>query len=111
VGSPVVLRDPHFLVSALNWLYLLAVLLAGAATETVASRRAPRNIEQWMQLHHCDLKSVKRRWLSWQGSRWTRVYSVTAVDAIGNSRVGIARVSGGFGGVKADHIEVLWDRI
>jgi hypothetical protein len=93
----------------------LSVLLGvSLALEPIAISRCRRTIRDWAAVSGLQLTSVTRRWVAlgpyrWRGSRWSRVFAVEALDHSGVRRVGFARVSGGFGGLVADEVEVRVD--
>jgi hypothetical protein len=75
--------------------------------------RAKKAILEWAQVSDVRVNSLSRRWLSlgpfqWRGSRWNRMFYVTAEDASGRQMEGYARVGGGYAGLIADEVEVRW---
>jgi hypothetical protein len=96
---------------------LVVVLVFVAAVlvmEVLVRGRCLRRIESWAAANRFQIRSVKRRWFSvgawgfwtWGGSR--RYFDVTVTDKSGATRVGTAKIHGGFGGVVADVIDVRW---
>jgi hypothetical protein len=95
------------------YMALAALVLVSAALESIAMRRCRTSLRGWATAAGgVQINSLKRQWLflgpwQWRSNRWARVFAVTATDA-GRPRRGFARVTGGFGGLTADEVEVRW---